>query len=307
MNPVLLLGHAGLSLVLIIGGLIPRSNRVMLVKVVAGLGVVLGAALAVASGSTESWRTTLLDTEHAVLAGVTIACAWLLVAALDRDQGRWDVGALIGVGCTGIAMMGTTRWLVPGLLFSFIASLAVAAAVSSFQHRGEVWLQIFATAAMIVGAIFVDWQDGEFWGAPDGISGWSFWLLVAGIVVRAGAIPAFGMWRLCGCSAAAGAPLLVGSSFILLAGPGSRVEPWLTVGLLAASVVVVVWALILNARVKSPARGPCSSRWRSRSRRPARCSGPGSQPSSRSVRPLPGCTIATRGTRRAPWWSVSLR
>ena len=244
MNPVLLLGHAGLSLVLIIGGLIPRSNRVMLVKVVAGLGVVLGAALAVASGSTETWRTTLLDTEHAVLAGVTIACAWLLVAALDRDQGRWDVGALIGVGCTGIAMMGTTRWLVPGLLFSFIASLAVAAAVSSFHHRGEVWVQIFATAAMVVGAIFIDWQDGEFWAAPDGISGWSFWLLVAGIVVRAGAIPAFGMWRLCGCSAAAGAPLLVGSSFILLAGPGSRVEPWLAVGFLVASVVVVVWALV---------------------------------------------------------------
>jgi hypothetical protein len=69
-------------------------------------------------------------------------------------------------------------------------------------------------------------------------------LLVAGIVVRAGAIPVLGMWRLCGCSAAAGAPLLVGSAFIVLGGPGSRTEPWLTVGLLAASVLVIVWSLV---------------------------------------------------------------
>jgi hypothetical protein len=244
--PALLLGHAGLSLVLIIGGLIPRANRVMLIRVCAGLGIVLGAALAVSSGRAEVWRTTVLDTEHAVLAGLTIACAWLLVGALDRNQGRWDVAALIGVGCTGIAMMGTSRWLVPGLLFSFIASLAVAAAVSSFHHRGEVWLQIFATAAAIVGAIVIDWQDTEVWAAPDGIRGWSFWLLLAGVAVRAGAIPALGMWRLCGCSAAAGAPLLVGSSFIILAGPGARVEPWLAVGFLGLSVLVVVVALVLK-------------------------------------------------------------
>ena len=244
MIAALLLGHAALAVVLLIGGLIPRANRVMLVRVVAALGVVLGATLAVASGSGELWRTIRLDTEHAVLAGVTIACAWLLVAALDHNQGRWDVAALIGVGCTGIALMGTNRWLVPGLLFSLIASLAIAAAISSFHHRAEVWLQIFATGAAILGAIVVDWNDAQTWPAPDGIQGWGFWLLVAGVAVRAGAIPAFGMWRLCGCSAAAGAPLLAGSAFIVLSGPGGRIEPWLTVGLLAASIIVVVVALL---------------------------------------------------------------
>jgi len=244
--PTLLLGHAGLALVLLIGGLVPRANRVLLVRVVAGLGVVLGATLAVASGRTETWRTAQLDSEHAVLAGVTIACAWLLIAALDRDHGRWDVAALIGVGCTGIALMGTNRWLVPGLMFSFVASFAIAAAVSTFQHRGEVWLQIFATGAAIVGAILVDWQNTESWVSPGGIEGWAFWLLAGGVAVRAGALPVFGMWRLCGCSAAAGAPLLVGSAFIVLGGPGSRTEPWLTVGLLAASAVVIAWALFVK-------------------------------------------------------------
>ncbi|MGH2753006.1 MAG: hypothetical protein ACRDLB_01105 [Actinomycetota bacterium] len=244
MIPGLLLGHAGLALVVSVGAFLPRPNRVLLLRVVGALGVILAAALAVAADRDETWRTTALDPPAAVLAGVTIACAWLLVTALDRGQGRWDVAALIGIGCTGVALTATNEWLVPGALFSFAAALAVAGTASSFEHRGEVWLQIFATGAMITGALVVDWQDTGSWGAPGEIDGWGFWLLAGGVVLRAGALPVFGVWRLCGDSAAAAAPLLVGTGFIILSGPGSRTQPWVAVGLLAFSAAAIGWALI---------------------------------------------------------------
>ncbi len=239
--PALALGHGVLAALLLGASLLPQEARTVCVRIAGVVGMSMGLWLASSGGPDVVWRASELLVGPTVLVGVAIACAWLLVFTLDPTSGRADVAAAIGAAAAGLALYGTSRWLVPGLLFWLVGSLGAAAAAATFQRRGEVWLQVFASGALTVAALVTAWNDTGAWEMPNGVDGAAYWLLVAAALISAGAIPRLGIWRMCGYPAAAATPLLTAGAFFLSGGPGAGTQPWLAaVLLLAAGATAIV-------------------------------------------------------------------
>src|SRR5918999_5800336 len=100
--PALYLSHAVAAALLVVGARLPRRARSRWAVIVALVGAVAGAGLAIASDG--QWRTTTMAPEIGRLIGAGIACAWLLTAVLGPAGERWRTGAYVGVASTGLCL-----------------------------------------------------------------------------------------------------------------------------------------------------------------------------------------------------------
>lgn len=245
MAELLLLGPA------ILGGsclgvsvLEPRL-RARVIVMLAAIGIAGGASLAWLARS-GGWRTTALQDAPALApAGIAVAGAWVLVVVLDRGRGRWDAAALVGVASTGLVLFAANRWAVPGLLFWLCSSAAMVAMAAHVGARAWIWTAVLLSDGAIVAAVAMSYSLTETWKMPAPVAGAASLYLLAGAgVVRAGVVPRVGVWHTLESDAAPALPLLVGGSFVLVAGPAGRADPWIAFGVLAFSAVVgatVAW------------------------------------------------------------------
>nr|MDQ3958494.1 hypothetical protein [Actinomycetota bacterium] len=137
--------------------------------------------------------------------------------------------ALIGVAATGLILAAGGRFAVPALLFWLCSSAALAALWTRSARRTMLWFGLALSDAAVCAATIghVLRTDGWSWGEVG--SGWPFWALGAGAIVRAALV------ALAGSSPGAALPLLAGGSVVVVAWTG-RSEPWLALAILLASV-----------------------------------------------------------------------
>lgn len=241
---ILLLGHAVLSALVLVARVLEPEVRDKAVRAVCAVGAGLGIALFLTRRSSEVWRTTLIEPDSAALAGIAVAVAWVIAAVLLDEDDRWRAASLVGIAGSGLAVFAATQWVVPALLFWSVTSLAVAGLVAGLERRSEVWIAFVLSdlcfAAGIVGYVL---DDGS-WRLPSPAPGRAFWFLLAAVILRAGVIPRFGMWRALGTPAAAALPLLAGGALVLTAGPAGRAEPWAAVALLAVAIAQAAWGSV---------------------------------------------------------------
>ena len=234
--------HALLAAILIASRWLSSESRVIVVRASAGVGSILGVALFLTRHVDGSWRTISFIPQAAALAGLAIACAWLVVAVTGANADGWRTGALVGVASSSLALFGLGRWTVPSLLFWMCGSVAIGVLTYGEPRRGAALIPVALSDVALVAASICFVARTEVWSMPSSMSGWSFWLVLAAVVLRAGAIPSMGTWALLGSGAAPALPLLTGGSFVLLGRVGTRVEPWL-----AAALVILALALAVVA------------------------------------------------------------
>jgi hypothetical protein len=248
MTAVLLLGHAFLGLIALLGRETRDETRTQLVQILSGAGVLLGVILFFAPGSGDIWRTTLVEPDRAHLIGVAVACAWLVLLVVERisGEGAWDAAVLIGAASSALALFGLNRWAVPAILFWGVLALALAALASRARRPGATRLGLAAGSALLAAGVVVHiFLNDQTWEWPRGSGGPALWLLLGAAVLLSGAIPATGGWGLFGSrSSAAVLPLLTGGSFLLLASQRSD----------APVAAVLVLALSLGCAVVTIAR-----------------------------------------------------
>lgn len=239
----LYLGHAIIGIALLAARPLNRRLRAAAVVVGSALGIGTGVALFLVRGSEEVWRTTEIDPRTGALLGLAVACSWLLLGALDGGRGRWDSGCLVGIACTGLLLFATNRWVVPGLLFWIVSSLAILVLIRGERGAASARVAVAASDAAVVGALAAYCLDHATWRMPAGTEGWPYWVILAAAVVRAGALPKTGVWgALALPGAVAGLPLLVAGSFSLLLGPGSGARVGAADVLLVVALTSCFWA-----------------------------------------------------------------
>jgi hypothetical protein len=245
----LYLAHAVAALVLVVAAALPRRARGEVTVVVCLLGAAAGLALVFAPDI--AWRTTVLDEASALIVGGSIACAWVLAAVLGPAWERWRTGALVGVASTGLALFAANQWVVPALLFWLIAGLATIAL--SLRPGGQgvaaAWIGV-ADAAVVAGLVGYAVIESS-WSLPAAVTGWPRWVIFAGALARAGAIPRIGIWQTLRSAAAACLPLAAAGAFVVIHRFVGGPLPWAGVGLLAAGVAVLAWNLRSGALAAS--------------------------------------------------------
>ena len=213
--------------------------RVVLYAIGGGAGV----ALFVVASSEEAWRTVTLGPASAI-AGAAIACSFLLAAGLDLRTDRWRVPTLIGVAGTAMTLAVSNDWLVPGLLFWTCSSLALAAIGTDARQGASLWVTLFLSDALLYAAL-LGWGVSEArWNMPASLEGWTFYAALGAVVLRAGAVPYFGLWRMLDSRAAAAVPIAVGGAFAI----GQRfvfgAAPLEAASLVVLALVVALWGTI---------------------------------------------------------------
>ena len=227
---------------MVLARFLPGRARRALEVLACLIGVGFGVALLLARHSTEEWRTTALDPATATVAGIATAGAWLATISIGRDE-RWRTGALVGAGATGLALFSAAQWTVPALLFWVTTSLAMGILAFRARQPGSVWLGIVASDVCLAAALVTHVLDTDGWRLPSPAPDRAFWLVLAAVVIRAGVVPRYGIWRMLGTSAAPGLPLLVGGAMVLAAGLGGRTEPWAAAGLALVALAQALWGL----------------------------------------------------------------
>jgi hypothetical protein len=239
MAELLLLGPAILGVVCLGVSVLGPKTRARVIAAVSALGIAGGISLAwfVRAGG---WRTTALEPAPALAtAGLAVAGAWVLVVILDRERGRWDVAALVGVASTGLLLFAANQWMVPGLLFWLCSSSALVALAAGAGGRAWVWVAVLLSDGAIVGGLAMGHSLTERWTMPEpAASAAALYWLAGAAIVRAGLIPRVGVWHTLESNAAPALPLLVGGSFVLLARPAGGSDPWVALGVLVLGAVV---------------------------------------------------------------------
>ena len=239
----------GLACVFLRG--LPASQRAAGLRFLAVLGGVSSVVLFLTRDVGSSWSTMEFAPERSGLVAVATFCSWLLVIATSDGAGaRWDLGALVSAAATALAVLASSRWVVPVLLF-WIA-LSAASLVSSWKGSGA----HLALVTALADACFIVGLTGhavatESWDLPAGLAGeWSY-PLIAAIVLRAGVIPMTGLGGILGRPEGATAPLLVGSAFAVtpIVSSGDGIAVALPLLLLAAGAVA--WCLVTDKPVLS--------------------------------------------------------
>jgi hypothetical protein len=245
----LVLCHAVAGLLLVAASRLPRRVRARAAIGVAVVGAACGAALALSGDG--AWRTLSMDDDVARVVGTGIGCAWVLAAVLGPPGERWRTGALVGVAGSGLALFAGNGWVVPALLFWLASGTAVV--VLTLRPRGQglasVW-QGLADGAVVVALVGFALEH-ETWSLPDRLTGWSRWVALGGLLARAGVVPRLGPWQSLRSSAAAGLPIGIAASFVVMERFVGGPLPWLGVGLLGAGVVVLGLALAGRTLVAS--------------------------------------------------------
>lgn len=237
--PVLYFAHALAAGALVVVGRLPRRARATATMAVCALAGACGVLLAIVGG--DPWRTTSPHDAATAIAGAAIAGAWLAAAVLGPPGERWRTGALVGSTATGLALFAANDWVVPALLFWLASSVALVALTA---RRGQTWAALWIVAGDAAVAIALLAHAGtDSWRLPATVTGWPRWLLLGAAIVRAGAIPRVGSWQSLRSSSAAALPLAAGGAFVVVDRFVGGPLPWAGVGLLAGSVVVLVWSL----------------------------------------------------------------
>jgi hypothetical protein len=242
--PIVFWGQGAVSVAVLLGRFLPDRWRGLFVRVMCGIGVGFGLALFLERRSGDAWRTTLLEPTTAALAGVASAAAWVVAAALVDEDDRWRAASLVGLGGSALALFASARWTVPALLFWSLTSVVAGALAFRSARRSELWLGLVLSDLCFAAGMIGHVIDTDTWGLPTPAPDRAFWFLLAAAVLRVGVVPRYGLWKAVGSPAAAALPLLVGSGFIVVAGPGGRPEAWAAVGLLLAGLVQAVWGAV---------------------------------------------------------------
>lgn len=238
--PILFWAHGALSALVLLARALPPKYRDIFVRVVCLAGLGFAVALFVERRSGAEWRTTEVDPTSTALAAMAVGVAWVLAAALVDEDDRWRAASLVGLGGSSLILFAETDWTVPALLFWTLSSLAVGALGSGLYRRAEFWIGVVLADLCFVAGMVGHIVDSDSWELPLPAPDKSYWLLFAAVVLRAGVLPRYGMWRALGGPAAPALPLLVGSALVLASGVTGRVEPWATAGLLVVALAMAI-------------------------------------------------------------------
>lgn len=243
----LVICHAVLGVACVaLRGLAP-SQRLSGLRFLAAIGATCSAILFFARGTDATWSTMQFGSQRAALIAVASFCAWLLVlAGRDDDEARWDLGALVGAGSTALAVLATTRWIVPTLLFWIALSAVTLAAARSRSAGAHVAIALALGDLLFVGGLLAYALESQSWALPQAIDGIWFLPLAVGVLLRAGVLPLVGTGAIFGRAEGALLPLLVGSAFAVVSfiSQGDEVAVALPLLLLAAGVIA--WTLVLD-------------------------------------------------------------
>lgn len=243
MLQLLFLVHAVIAVFLVFTRPLPQPDRVRLVRLAAGVGMLAAAFLFWTRGADAEWGAATLQPGSGAIAAAAIFCAWAVVAAGGGGPGRWDIGALVGAGSTAVALFATSQWIVPALLFWVVLSLATAAAVPPDRRSGGLWLSLALSDACFVGGWIAFFLETESWRLPEAVGGWVLVPLAAAVILRTGVLAGAGTWDLSDGPQMALLPLVIGSGFALVPAVSAGDEVWVALGLLLVAVGLAGWSI----------------------------------------------------------------
>ena len=255
MLALLSLVHAALAVVLLAGSGLATRERSGLVRLVSAAGAAAALGLFLARGSDLGWGAQRMDAQGGALVAVSIFCAWLLVAAIDRGAGRWDVGALVGAGSAALVLLASGRWVAPALLFWGIVSACALVAGWTSSGRSFAWLAVGVSDVCVVGALVGHSLNTESWRMPDELPVWATAVVTVGIVLRVGVLPRVGIWSLAAGIETALLPLVIGSGFALVPTASSGDDVAVALPLLLLGLGAVGWS-VGSGRLRSSVIAP---------------------------------------------------
>jgi len=243
-NPVILYSvHSILAVVLAAGALGPRGWRRPILIGAASVGVIAGVALALGAGDETVWRATTLGQPRGPIAGVSVACGWLLAGALGSDR-TLGSAALVGLASTGVLLATQGDWIVPALTLWLASSVALGALVSQGALRVGALLALGISDLALVGAFALHALDERVWTVPSSLEGLPLVLAVAAFVVRSGALPRAGIWETLDSRATPALPLFLGGPLALLGVPLSGAGAWFAAASFGVALVLGGAALV---------------------------------------------------------------
>lgn len=240
MTPVLFLAHAVLAVGwLALAGLGPQG-RDRGARVLGTVGVLGGLAVVLLRGSLPVWRAIDIDPTSAAVAGVAVACAWGLTLSLDLSLERWWVGALTGVGSTGLLLFAGSVWTVPALLF--LACCAAPTYMALSRSGRAAWVTVAVADVALVAALVSDSLIRDGWAVPASIGGGLLVVVLVAVALRLGLMPRFGPPPR--SPAAALIPITTGVGFIVLLRWVERPEPVAAGVALLVAIAAVAWSVL---------------------------------------------------------------
>ncbi|HJR45855.1 MAG TPA: hypothetical protein VJ927_09640 [Actinomycetota bacterium] len=238
--------HAVLALILLAGRGLEGAGRARLIRAVAIAGGAAAALLLLFRGADSVWGAQRLDPQSGALAAVAVFCAWAIVAAVAGEEGRWDIGALVGAASTALILFATSRWAAPALLFWAVIGAAAVVAGRAAGARAYTWLAVVLADLCVLGALAAHSLAEESWRMPTEVPPPLLIPLVAGVVLRVGVAPKTGIWGLMGGVEAAFLPLLIGSGFALVPAASGGDEVAVALGLLVVALAAVAWSVLVT-------------------------------------------------------------
>ena len=245
--PFLVIIHAVLGVACLALRGAAGHQRAAGLRFLAAIGAACSAILFLARGADAVWGSMEFGSQRAGLVAVAGFCAWLLVLAGDgTDRARWDLGALVGAGVTALAVLATTRWIVPVLLFWTALSVLTLVAARSGSAGAHIALAVALADLCFVGALIGYALEQETWALPEAIDGvWIFPAAVA-VVIRAGVLPVVGVGAALGRPEGSLAPLVIASGFAVIPFVSAGDEVAVALPLLLVAAAAIAWSLALD-------------------------------------------------------------
>ena len=242
MTAVLLFAHAALGGVLLAFAAASDATKQKAVRGAGVAGVVLGLVLVVYRSSMSPWRAVAFEPGGAAIAGTAVACAWGLTMALDIERDRWWIASAVGVGSTALLFVAGATWTAPALMFAGVLGLASALVLG--RSNRAAWMVVALADAALIAALAGYSLDVESWRLPDEVHGLFAVPFAVSLVLRSGALPRLGIARSIAAPAAAFAPLVIGSGFLLMIRLLDRPEPLAAAGALTIACVVALMPVV---------------------------------------------------------------
>lgn len=245
--PLLVVSHALLGVACVALRGLPVAQRFAGLRFLAGVGALSSVVLFLARGVESSWGTMELGPARSGLVAVATFCAWVAVLASDeRNEPRWDLGALVGAGGTAVAVIATTRWIVPCLLFWMVLSAVTLVAARERGPGAHVAAAVGLADACFVAGVLGHALTSETWSLPTRLDGVWLYLAIVAIVLRAGALPAVGMGAAFGRGEGALLPLAVASAFAVVPFVSGGDEVAVALPLLLLAAGAIAWSLAVE-------------------------------------------------------------
>jgi hypothetical protein len=242
MLPFLIVSQVVLAGAALAGGALSEEYRPRALQVLSGLGAMAATGLFLVRKSGDSWSSFTVKPDQAAIAAIAILCAWLLVLATDEGRGRLELAALVGAASAGLAAFSLADWVAPALLFYLCLSAAtLVATLRVGRLTAALWLAL--SDLLVVGALAGWAWSRETWALEGVLEGYHFYLVLAGLALRAGIVPRLGPWELQDASEVSLVPLVIGSGFALVPHLSSGDEIWVALPLLLLGLASAMWAI----------------------------------------------------------------